>query len=91
MEKEKPNNINKEAQLIYGIGASSWFHIASEGKDYRIERYSEEGVLECSRVFKLTRSGFNINKPYTFTYISHCKICTIIQKNIKFIFISNES
>lgn len=91
MKKERPKNINKEAQFLYGKGASSWFQINSEGKHYRIERYSEEGILECSRVFKLTTPGFNIKKPYAFTYLSHCKSCTVVQKNIKFTFISNES
>ena len=90
MKKERPKNINKNAQLIYGIGASSWFYITSEREDYRIERYSAEGKLECSRIFKLINTGFNINNPYQFTYLSHCKQCTVIQNKTRFIFISNE-
>ena len=90
MKRIQPKNINKEAQLIYGIGASSWFYIKPEGKNYRIERYSEEGEQECSRVFKVNEPTFDINQPFKFTYLSHCKECTIIQKEKKFRFISLE-
>ena len=49
---EIPKNISQKAQLIDGIGASSWFTIATEKDLYRIERFSPEGELECSRLFQ---------------------------------------
>ena len=54
---------------------------------YVIERYSEDGNLECSRLFRLVNTGFDINRPYNFTYLSNCKQCTIIQdkKNINLV------
>ena len=82
----KPENIEKEAQLLKGIGASSWFYVCCEEKYYRIKRYSEEGRLECSGIFSVDDLTFNINQPFTVTYISHCKECTILQKNKKYIF-----
>tara|TARA_B100000287_G_C20210069_1_gene613746 strand:- start:227 stop:496 length:270 start_codon:yes stop_codon:yes gene_type:complete len=82
MKKEK-------AQLISGIGASSWFDIFPEGERYRINRYSEEGQLECTGIFDVEDTSFDISKKYKFTYISHCKKCTIIQNNTKYIFINN--
>jgi len=82
----KPKNIEETAQLLIGIGASSWFHILKEDKNYRIKRYSEEGKEECSRIFTVNDSTFNINKPFKFTYISHCKECTILQNNKTYIF-----
>ena len=77
----KPKNIEETAQLLKGIGASSWFHVSKEEKNYRITRHSEEGTEECSRIFVVNDSTFNINKPFKFTYISHCKECTILQNN----------
>tara|TARA_B100000614_G_C14498689_1_gene473725 strand:- start:600 stop:875 length:276 start_codon:yes stop_codon:yes gene_type:complete len=82
----KPKNISDNAQLLRGIGASSWFEIRKEGDDFRIKRYSEEGVLECSRIFSTKSNNFDINKKYEFTYISNCKQCKIIQDNKTFTF-----
>ena len=85
-----PKNISKKAQLIEGVGASSWFTIVIEKKLYRIERFSEKGLLECSRLFKAEPNTFDINSPYKFTYISHCKECTIIQNKRIFKFHTDE-
>ena len=82
----KPKNIEETAQLLTGIGASSWFHISKEEENYRIKRYSEEGKEECSRIFTVNDSTFNIIKPFKFTYISHCKECTVSQNNKTYIF-----
>ena len=77
----KPKNISENAQLLTGIGASSWFEISEEGDNFRIKRYSEEVELECSRIFSTNSNEFDINKKYEFTYISNCKQCKIIQDN----------
>ena len=87
---KKPINISENAQLIRGIGASSWFTIIPEGELYRIERFSPEGELECSRLFRAEPSTFDINNDYEFTYISHCKECTIIQNELKYKFYTDE-
>ena len=86
MTRTAPKNINKNAQFLAGIGASAWFYIFQEKSKYVIERYSERGVLQCSRVFRLVNKGFDIFKPYTFTYLSNCKQCTIIQNGKKYKF-----
>ena len=79
-------NIEETAQLLKGIGASSWFHVSEEKGNYRIKRYSEEGEIECSRIFTVNEPSFNIKKPFKFAYISHCKECTILQDNKIYIF-----
>ena len=82
MSIDAPNKIDtipEKAQWVGGIGAGSWFVMTSEKKDFRIKRFSPEGILECSRIFYVKNTEFNINKPYEFTYMSHCKECTIIQ------------
>ena len=83
---ENPTNIPKKAQLIEGIGASSWFAIKKEKELYRIERFSLEGRLECSRLFKAQPNSFDVNSKYEFTYLSHCKECTIMQNDKMFKF-----
>ena len=90
MNIEKPQNIDSSSQLIKGIGASSWFTIKSERDLYRIERFSPEGELECSRLFSAEPNTFNINHEYEFTYISHCKECTILQNDRTYKFYTNE-
>jgi len=87
---KRPENISEKAQLIIGIGASSWFTIKQENEYFRIERFSPDGELECSRLFDATPSSFDINKPFEFTYLSHCKKCTIIQNRLTYKFYTNE-
>ena len=86
----KPVNIKETAQLIKGIGASSWFTIKSEGNLYKIERFSPEGELECSRLFRAEPNTFDINHEHEFTYISHCKECTILQNDRTYKFYAND-
>ena len=87
---EIPKNISEKAQLIEGIGASSWFTIVAEEELYRVERFSPEGELECSRLFRAEPNTFDINSAYAFTYLSHCKECTIIQNKLTFKFYADE-
>ena len=82
---KRPKNIKEDAQLLTGIGASSWFHISKENDKYRISRYSEKGKLECSGRFCVNDKSFNIEKSYQFTYISHCQECVIIQNSRRYI------
>ena len=63
---EISKHISEKAQLIEGIGASSWFTIAVEKSLYRIERFSPEGELECSRLFRAEPNTFDINLEYEF-------------------------
>jgi len=86
----RPKNISEKAQLLEGVGASSWFEISEENTAYRIKRYSEEGELECSRIFEAEPNTFDINASYQFTYISNCKQCKIIQNNKTFTFNTND-
>ena len=74
VKNKKPSKINKDSQWLGGIGAGSWFSIKEEGEKYRIERFSKQGELEFSGIFK-TKSTFKINRPYKITYLSHFKFC----------------
>tara|TARA_B100001758_G_C18411576_1_gene616143 strand:- start:2156 stop:2431 length:276 start_codon:yes stop_codon:yes gene_type:complete len=85
----RPKNISLEAQYLSGIGASAWFEITKEKNKYRIKRFSEEGKLECDRLFT-TSKEFNIKKPFKFTYLSHCKECSLLQEDKIYVFKTNE-
>ena len=85
-----PKNIEKDAKLLKGTGANAWFHITKENDQYRIKRYSEDGELDCSRIFKLEQDGFDIDSKYEITYVSNCKECRILQNNIIYLFKTNE-
>jgi hypothetical protein len=59
--------------------------------EYKIERFSDIGELECSKLFKVDKTSFDINSEYKFTYLSHCSLCTIIQNQITFKFKAYEN
>ncbi|MDP3468002.1 MAG: hypothetical protein Q8S11_06685 [Daejeonella sp.] len=83
----KTESIPENSQWLAGEGAGSWFSIEIEGRDYRINRYNSEGKIECSGLFNtLPESDFNINAPFEFVHLSHCKSVTIRQmlKVLKF-------
>jgi len=85
--KFRPKNMPDSAQILKGIGASSWFVITKEKQSYRIIRYSVNGEVECDSLFIISgEEDFDINKRFEFNYISHCKECTIIQNKKKIIF-----
>ena len=79
---QKVNQIPENAQWLGGIGAGSWFLLRQE-ENYKISRYSEDGDLECEGFFEVNDSDFQFNRPFEFTYLSHCKECTIFQNNKK--------
>ena len=90
--KSKINlNISDKAQWLSGtVGSGSWFFISAEKSRYRIQRYCPEGKLECDRIFTVDNSTFDLRIDYQFTFLSHCKECTIIQNGITYKFYHNE-
>ena len=84
-------NIPKKAQWLSGtVGSGSWFSITDEKNKYRIKRFSPEGKLECDRIFTVDNSAFDLHIDYQFTFLSHCKECTIIQNEITYKFYNYE-
>jgi len=84
---KKPSNIPPNSQWLSGIGSGSWFHIQEIGELYRIRRFCPNGSVECDNKFLLINKGFEINKYFEFTYISHCQKCTIKQNELLYIFL----
>ena len=83
-------HIPKNSQWVSRVGLGSWFSIKNEENNFRIERFSSDGELECSRFFRVEPNTFDVNHEYEFTYISHCKECTILQNNQTYKFYTNE-
>jgi hypothetical protein len=78
----KSNTLPKNAKWLSGEGCGSWFCIEIQNSNYKISRFSPEGKLECEGFFIQTEgSPFNINKEFTFTYLSHCALISINQND----------
>jgi len=88
---QKNEKIPEGSQWLGGIGAGSWFYLSKQNDQYKIERFSDAGELECSNLFKVDQTSFDINSEYKFTYLSHCSLCTIIQNQITFKFKVDEN
>ena len=83
----KATNIPDNALWLSGEGAGSWFSINQVTKNYRISRYSPEGELECSGVFKVSNfNSFNINLPFQIEHLSHCQNVVVSQSGKIIIF-----
>jgi len=83
----RAEHLSLHAQWLAGEGAGSWFNI--EKKDvhhFEITRFSPEGKIECTGVFICKTSGFYLEQPFEFTYLSHCKTVNIIQNSATFTF-----
>ncbi|MDB4583100.1 hypothetical protein N9164_08105 [Draconibacterium sp.] len=77
----RPEGIPATAQWLSGEGAGSWFNIIEKKNNrFFISRYSLLGGLECESEFIISNNQpFNINNPYRFRYLSHCRKVKIRQ------------
>ena len=50
---EKIGKTPSEAQWLSGEGGGAWFYIQKEENNYRIKRYTPQGIVDCDRVFEL--------------------------------------
>ena len=94
LESNKPLNIPTTSQWLAGQGAGSWFNIELTDtlNEYQICRFDNEGTIEFKAVFiKQLESEFCIDCPYAFTYLSHYKVCHIIQHGEVFKFLNKKN
>ncbi len=86
-EPKRVETIPNQAQWLAGEGAGSWFYITNAENGFEITRFSPEGKVECTGIFKCKNAEpFTIQEPYQFTYLSHCKTVNIIQNSSTFTF-----
>ncbi len=87
---KKPMAIPENSQWLLGQGVGAWFSIEQiiKNNEYRIQRFTPNGSLDCDRVFEIEENGsvFDIEKRYEFVHISHCAKCRIKQNEIVFVF-----
>ena len=67
------------AQLLKGIGASAYFELIENDKNYIIKRYNENFEQDFKGEFLINKSSFNIEKPYQFVYDCNCNYCHVEQ------------
>lgn len=90
-EPTRPENIPPDSQWLGGEVAGGWFWLQPMSQGYLINRYSSEGVQECTGKFRLVSIGFfNSKRPYSFSHLSHCSKVTILQDNESFEFLREE-
>ena len=76
----KNEKIPQNAKWLSGEGSGSWFSINQQIENYQIKRYSPEGELECSGIFKVSNNNsFNINMPFQIDHLSHCQRVVVKQ------------
>lgn len=84
-----PEGLPYNSQWLHGIGAGSWFTIKSHESNYWISRFNQDGKIECEgefNILNMNKREFDLNKPFNFTYLSHCSRVTIIQDGVSYNF-----
>ena len=77
-----PSTLPADCHRLWWVGAGAWFHIekTTDSQQFRIRRYSPTGEEECDRIFQVKPAKtLDLDQPFSFTYVSHCARCTIIQ------------
>jgi len=86
----EPSNLPEDAQWISGQGVGCWFFVENTltNKEYRIQRFTPEGEVDCDRLFAQETDdlAFDAELPHAFKHISHCGECTIEQGGTIFTF-----
>ena len=81
---EQKSLLPASAQELSGIGSKAWFELVQEvlpKGHFRIRRYSEQQEVDFDGVY--VSEEFDGEKPYQFTYDSHCAYCHILQQDKK--------
>jgi hypothetical protein len=78
--------ITSPKKWLYGLGASAWFAFRQIGQQLHIRRYSPEGKLECTGIFKAHHKRLELADPFAITYPSHCAKVTLVQNGEELIY-----
>lgn len=83
MKPERNAAIPSHSQWLSGEGAGSWFAFNFQNNSLIATRYSPEGVVECSGLYKnITSGSVSPDHEYTITYPSNCKVISL-QNSVK--------
>jgi hypothetical protein len=75
---------------LYGLGASAWFAFRQMGQQLHVRRYSPEGKLECTGIFKAQNKRLELADPFELTYPSHCAKVTLVQNGEELIYLRQQ-
>lgn len=71
-------------QKLSGIGSNAYFEFMQQSLPqyhFRIKRYNDSLDMDYDGVYY--SEAFDAEKPYEFTYDSHCQYCHVIQDGVK--------
>jgi len=73
VEENKDVKLPQSVFCLSGTGGDTYFQLDKTEKShlFRIRRYNEYGELEIDDIYQLQSIGFNVNKPFEFSYISN--------------------
>lgn len=85
---EKHPNVPPQAKWLSGQGEGTWFTITKDddlnNNEYRVRRTSQQGNLDCDRIFTIKNNSFDFTKPWDIAHVSHCAIVKVKQNNTIF-------
>ena len=75
---------SNHAQWLDGIAAGAWFelHITNVADEYRFKRLSPHGNIDVDGLYRVNKSDFNYQEPYSFVHYSNCAFYHIEQHGI---------
>lgn len=76
-QPDRDRNIPIKAQWLSGEGAGSWFEIKPVDNQILVNRYSPDGLLECSEFFENPSIQPDTFEKFTITYPGNCTVLTL--------------
>ena len=88
---KKIDSVPKTAQWLPGEGGGAWFFIQKEESQFRIQRFTPQGIMDCDRVFQPSgnSSSFEPELKFEVKHISHCAKVQVSQAGKNFTFLYN--
>ena len=81
------SRIPENAQWLGGEGAGSWFDFEIQNSQFLVTRYSPDGVVECTGLFKNHYNQGSIpDNSFQITHPSNCKVVSLAYKDRKLLF-----
>lgn len=86
-QPEKTPAIPSNAQWLSGEGVGSWFSFELHKNSLKATRFSQEGAIECSGLYKnITSESVPLDHEYKITYPSNCKVISLVNSTQEFQF-----
>jgi len=81
------SSIPEKAQWLGGEGAGSWFDFEIQKSQVLVTRYSPDGIVECTGLFKNQyNQGSMPDNSFQITHPSNCRVVSLAYKDRKLLF-----